>query len=245
MPGQWHRTKIICTLGPASEQPELLERMIEAGMDVARFNTAHGDPQEHAKRIRLVRDVAKRAGATVAILVDLPGPKLRVGILPEGERKLHSGAKVTVTAGTSVEAGAIPITYPALGEEINPGEPIFLADGAVELKVNSINGNQIAAEVVIGGRIRSGAGVNLPASKLSVALPTKEDQELQKRFWYHYIPVEANRTPKDRIVAVHETQRRFWSLYHPNEVLWSDQARIGAKYLRQNRELFVEAALSI
>lgn len=178
MSGQWRRTKIICTMGPACEQPELLKRMIEAGMDVARFNTSHGDPQEHAKRIRLVRDVAKRVDATVAILVDLPGPKLRVGVLPEGERKLRTGAEVTLTTGTLVEAGAIPITYPALGEEINPGESIFLADGLVELRVKGINGNRIAAEVVIGGQIRSGAGVNLPASKLSVSLPTEEDQEL-------------------------------------------------------------------
>jgi len=132
MPKRWDRTKIICTLGPSSQQPELLQDMIEAGMDVARVNTAHGEPEEHARRIRLVRDAAKRIGATVAVLVDLPGPKLRVDVLPEGERILRTGAKVTVTAGSSMEAGAIPITYPSLGEEINPGEPIYLADGTVE-----------------------------------------------------------------------------------------------------------------
>ena len=169
----WHRTKIVCTLGPATDRPGVLERMLRAGMDVARVNTAHGEPPEHAQRIRDVRELAQRLGQPVAILIDLPGPKFRVGQLPEAERVLRVGAEVTLGEGIS----AIPLTHPELIRELKPGATVSLADGAVTLRVTSVGKGQASCRVVTGGVIRSGAGVNLPDSDLSISLPTPDDEE--------------------------------------------------------------------
>jgi len=172
-PAAWQRTKIICTLGPANEADLVLAGMIRAGMDVARINTAHGTPEGHAKRIAQVRRIAAEVGRPVAILVDLPGPKLRLGPLPGGSLTLKAGEQITL----SVEpAGhAIPVAYARLNEEVRPGEQIFLSDGEVALTVQRVEGVRIVCRVENGGAIRSNSGMNLPTSELSVTLPTEED----------------------------------------------------------------------
>src|SRR5688572_2637288 len=127
MPCAWRRTKIVCTLGPSTDQPGILEKMIRVGIDVARVNTAHGEPAEHAGRIARVRALAADAGRPVAILVDLPGPKWRVEQLPGGERELAKGERITLAdTGTG---GVLPVSFPELLKQLKAGATILLSDG--------------------------------------------------------------------------------------------------------------------
>jgi len=125
-PLPWHRTKIICTLGPATDRHGVLEGMLQAGMDVARVNTAHGNPTQHASRIHQVRHVASQLGVPLAILVDLPGPKLRVGLLPNGVLELRPAEEVLLATDSTLPR-AIPVTELELVRAVRPGEPIYLA----------------------------------------------------------------------------------------------------------------------
>ena len=174
MDSNWHRTKIICTLGPATDRPDILEQMICAGMSVARINTAHGTPDSHARQIQLVRAAAATCGESVAILVDLPGPKFRVGELKNRWMELRSGNQVVFSAGEA-DASAIPLSHPELIRELKVGESVYLADGSVQLQVMEISGARAICQVIIGGMIRSGSGINLPESTLATRIPTQED----------------------------------------------------------------------
>ena len=134
------RTKIVATIGPASRDPEVLVRMVEAGMDVARLNFSHGSAEEHAETARLVREAAGRAGRPVAILQDLPGPKLRIGALRDDIVELKPGDRVTFVCGDEQRAGdaqRMSITWAGLADAVEPGEVIYLADGSVRLRVTT------------------------------------------------------------------------------------------------------------
>jgi pyruvate kinase len=186
----WQRTKIVCTLGPATDQPDVIERLIEGGMDVARINTSHGEHAEHARRIERVRRAAQALGQPVAILVDLPGPKFRVGDLPGGACELAEGEIVTLAEeGDSKEsANLLPVRNRELLSALRAGELVFLADGSIELRVTTAGagrigsgagsgaGNGVKCEVVIGGTVRSGSGINVPESALSALIPTDGDR---------------------------------------------------------------------
>jgi pyruvate kinase len=171
----WHRTKIVCTLGPATDRPGVMERLIGAGMDLARFNMSHGDHADHARRIEQVRQLARQAGQPVAVLIDLPGPKFRVGNLPDGARELRRGAEVILAAEADVPTG-LPVRHPELLQALRAGESVFLADGSVRLRVNSAVADRVMCEVLVGGTIRSGSGINVPESKLAALIPTDDDQ---------------------------------------------------------------------
>src|SRR6188768_3460463 len=129
------RTKIVATIGPASRDPEVLVRMVEAGMDVARLNFSHGSAEEHAETARLVRDAAGRAGRQVAILQDLPGPKLRIGKLRDGVAEFKPGDVTTFVCGgengAEGDASRLFITYAGLADTVDADEIMYLADGAV------------------------------------------------------------------------------------------------------------------
>src|SRR6476469_4809708 len=132
------RTKIVATIGPASRDPEVLARMVEAGMDVARLNFSHGSADEHAETARRVRDAA---GRQVAILQDLPGPKLRIGKLRDGVVEFKPGDATTFVCGpngSEGDASRLFITYAGLASTVDAGEIMYLADGAVRLKVNAV-----------------------------------------------------------------------------------------------------------
>ena len=184
----WQRTKIVCTLGPATDRPGVIERLIEAGMDVARINTSHGEHADHARRIREVRQAAHALGQPVALLMDLPGPKFRLGDLPEGFCKLEEGTMITLAeAGDDAKADGVsatanccllPVRNRGLLQALRTGEPVFLADGSVELSVKSVAANPSRAEceVRIGGTVRSGSGINLPESTIDMLIPTDEDR---------------------------------------------------------------------
>src|SRR3954453_9182729 len=132
------RTKIVATIGPASRTPEVLARMVEAGMDVARLNFSHGTAEEHAETARLVRDAAGRAGRQVAILQDLPGPKLRIGKLRDGVVEFKPAYRSSFCCGENAaegDASRLFITYAGLASTVDENEIMYLADGAVRLRV--------------------------------------------------------------------------------------------------------------
>jgi pyruvate kinase len=174
------RTKIVATIGPASRDPEVLVRMVEAGMDVARLNFSHGSAEEHAEVADRVRDAANRAGRQVAVLQDLPGPKLRIGPLRDGIAELKPGEGLTFVCGTNGfegDATRMSITWAGLAESVGSGEVLYLADGAVRLRVKATRPGEgeIDAEVEVGGSVASRQGLNIPGEAASLPAVPEED----------------------------------------------------------------------
>ncbi|MBM3858238.1 MAG: pyruvate kinase [Verrucomicrobia bacterium] len=170
----WHRTRIVCTLGPATDPPGVLERLIRAGMDVARINASHGQHADHARRIQQVRRLARQLAQPVAVLMDLPGPKFRLGDLPGGVRELRPGENIFLAADRS--PFALPVRHRQLLRALHAGESVYLADGLIRLRVTSRAADRIGCAVLIGGTVRSGSGINVPESKLAPLVPTAADR---------------------------------------------------------------------
>src|SRR5436190_4994539 len=161
------RTKIVATIGPASREPEVLVLMVEAGMDLARLIFSHGSLDEHPTNVERPRNAAGRAGRPVAILQDLPGPKLRLGQFRDGTVELKPGDEVTFTCGESAPDGDerhMSITWAGLAQAITPGEVLYLADGSIRLRARAVRSEagEFDAEVEIGGTVSSRQGVNVP-----------------------------------------------------------------------------------
>ena len=173
----WQATKIVCTLGPAADTPGVVEALVAAGMDVARINLSHGTLDEHARRIARVRETSRKSARAVAILADLPGPKYRLGEIPGGSRELRDGARV-VLAQEAGAADVLPIAEPALLGALSAGDCVYLADGAVRLKVKSAAAGRVTSEVLAGGTVRSGSGVNVPQLDMPGVVPTQHDRAL-------------------------------------------------------------------
>jgi pyruvate kinase len=180
------RTKIVATIGPASREPATLLRMVQAGMDVARLNYSHGTLDEHAETVRRVRDAAGRAGRPVAILQDLPGPKLRIGPLRDDIVELKPGDVVTFACGPGDgeerlgDAEHMSITWPGLADALEPQAVIYLADGSVRLRVKEVRSDtaEVDAEVEIGGAVASRQGLNIPGPTVGLPSVPEEDLEL-------------------------------------------------------------------
>jgi pyruvate kinase len=176
------RTKIVATIGPASREPDTLFEMVRAGMDVARLNYSHGTLQEHEETVRRVRDAAGRAGRPVAILQDLPGPKLRIGPLREDIVELKPGDLVTFTCGDGHvgDARNMSITWPGLAAALERDEVLYLADGSVRLRVTDVRPaeSQVDAEVEVGGAVASRQGLNIPGPAHALPSVPEEDLEL-------------------------------------------------------------------
>lgn len=171
-----NKTKIVCTIGPSSTSPQVLADMIRSGMNVARVNFSHGTSDEHRMLIKNIRAAAARLGRTVAILIDLPGPKIRIGKLIQEPLILSKGETVTLTADpASSDLAAIPVNYPGLPSLVTEGTTIFLNDGFLQLKVIRISGQEVVGKVVIGGPLLSHKGLNLPGISLPVPAVTPED----------------------------------------------------------------------
>ncbi|MFQ5881222.1 MAG: pyruvate kinase [Candidatus Methylomirabilales bacterium] len=172
------RTKIVCTIGPASESEEVLERLMVAGMDVARLNFAHGTLEEHARVIQRIRALEAKLGRSVAILQDLPGPKIRLGDFEGGAALLRTGAEFTITGqpilGTAERAHT---PYPGFFREVRPGDKILADDGLIQLEVLESNGVEVRCRVVTGGILRNHKGISLPSGRLHRASLTKKDLE--------------------------------------------------------------------
>jgi pyruvate kinase len=171
------RTKIVCTIGPASEKQAILEKMIKAGMNVARLNFSHGTYKEHAKIIKNIRQAAEKLGEPVAIMADLQGPRIRVGELPPKGIELKNKSQVVLTTEKEKAENKIPVTYPRLHEDLKSGDRILIADGLFELKVLKIKDQDIFCEVINGGLLTSHKGINLPGISLSLGAMTEKDQE--------------------------------------------------------------------
>lgn len=170
------RTKIVCTIGPASDSVEILKSMILKGMNVARLNFSHGTHEQHAKRLELIRQAAGEIGTVVGIMLDTKGPEIRTGLLQEDKISLAAGNDLVLTTeeikGT---AERLSVSYKGLPADVGPGARILLADGLVELKVKSVSGTEILCEIVNGGEIGSQKNVNLPGVVVSLPAVTQKD----------------------------------------------------------------------
>jgi pyruvate kinase len=170
------KTKIVCTLGPATDSADGIAALLDAGMDVVRLNFSHGDRETHRQTIRRVREVARKAGREVGILQDLGGPKIRLGELPETGIALEAGRTVDLGVEGRAAAGVLPVSYPYLLEDVAAGERILLADGLVELEVRQVAKDRLVCGIINGGVVTSRKGVNLPQAKLRVAAFTDKDR---------------------------------------------------------------------
>jgi pyruvate kinase len=170
------RTKIVCTLGPASTEPGVLRALVRAGMDVARINMSHGDREAHRGTLRGVREAGREAGRKVGILVDLQGPKIRVGRLRE-PRVLSPGERIVFAPEGSEKEGELPTTYRELALDVTEGDQVLLDDGLLELVCLEIDGDRSAFEVIRGGVLKSNKGINIPSGTLSAASLTPKDLE--------------------------------------------------------------------
>ena len=166
------KSKIVCTIGPASRDGAVLKKLLEAGMDVARLNFSHGTPDEH----RAVFDELRRLKSGVTIMQDLAGPKIRIGMMNAGHARLHSGERFTLTTreleGDETKAY---VSYPALASDVKAGDDVFLSDGIIHLKVEKVEGPNVRCRIVHGGMLTSRKGVNLPGVRLSTPAVTEKD----------------------------------------------------------------------
>ena len=172
------RTKIVCTIGPASDSEEMIAKLIAAGMNVARLNFSHGTPEYQREAIRRIKRVREALNKPVAILQDLQGPKIRVGIIAGGVVQLQPRQEFILTAADVVgDANRASVSLKTLPQEVKPGDPILLADGNIELRVERVVPPDIFCRVVIGGQLSSHKGINLPASQVHVDSLTAKDRK--------------------------------------------------------------------
>ena len=171
------RTKIVCTLGPSSSSPERIGELIDAGMDVARLNFSHGSHEDHAKLLQIVRAEADRRGRAVAVLLDLQGPKIRVGRFETGAVELRPGAEFTITTDPDVvgDVHRVSTTYAALPRDVRPGDQILLDDGYLTLAVTGVSDKDVNTVVVAGGTLKNNKGINLPG--VDVSAPALSDKD--------------------------------------------------------------------
>jgi pyruvate kinase len=174
------RTKIVATIGPASREPKVLRELLAAGVDVFRLNFSHATAEEHAEVIARIRDAAEEAGQEVAILGDLPGPKLRLGDVEGDVAVLHSGSTVVLTGSADGPAGnaeRLSVQWPGFSRAVKEGDPVFLADGRVRLKVTAVSDPDVTSEVEAGGAVSSHQGVNLPGADAELPDTGHADEE--------------------------------------------------------------------
>ncbi|MDX1776168.1 MAG: pyruvate kinase, partial [Desulfobulbales bacterium] len=172
------KTKIVCTIGPASDSPEILEKMIIAGMNVARLNFSHGDFPGHKAVIDRIRLLEKKTGRHVAILADLPGPKIRIGQLEEESVELSPGDHFTLTSDDIIgNAERVSTNFDSLPQVVKPGDTLFLNDGIIQLEVERIAGGDVFCTCKVGGELRSRNGINLPGIDLGISAFTEHDHK--------------------------------------------------------------------
>jgi len=171
------RTKIICTIGPASESPEMIARLIDAGMNVARLNFSHSTREEHARRIEAIRKVAEAKGAHIGVMLDTRGPEIRTGRLRNGTVDLKEGQELILTTeDIPGDEHMISINYPGLPEEVTAGDHILLADGLIELEVETVKDGSILCRVITGNLLGERKGVNVPGVNLNMPFLSEQDR---------------------------------------------------------------------
>ena len=175
------RTRIVCTLGPATDSDETLRALIRSGMNVARLNFSHGTPEDHARRVEMVRRIAGQEQAVVALLGDLQGPKIRVGEIANGPRLLKTGETLVLTSGTPASADQVVVNFDLLAQVVKPQEHLLLDDGNIELVVEHAEGQTVTTRVVDGGPLSSHKGVNFPG--IDLPIPSLTPKDLQDLEW--------------------------------------------------------------
>ena len=176
-----NKTKIVCTIGPASQSSEMMEKMIRAGMNVARLNFSHGDFESHKKVIDNLRKASKAAGMRVAIMADLSGPKMRIGTFEQEPIELKAGDDFTLTTEEIIgDSSRVSVSFTPLPQVVNPGDKLFLNDGYVQLDVIKAEGKEVRCQVEVGGELRSRKGLNLPGINLGISAFTEKDHECLK-----------------------------------------------------------------
>ncbi len=181
MPEHRRRTRILATLGPATDAPGLLDALIDAGIDCVRLNFSHGDPAEQLARAQALREAAARAGREIGLLADLPGPKIRIGRFAEGKVRLKAGDRFDLVArdnpppGTASEVG---VSYLGLPRDVSPGDVLLLDDGLVQLRVERVEGERITTTVINDGELSDRKGLNKQGGGLSLGAITERDREL-------------------------------------------------------------------
>jgi pyruvate kinase len=176
MSSNLRRTKIVCTIGPATDTPEMLAALMDAGMNVARLNFSHGTLDEHGQRINRIREIAHRKKLPVAILQDLSGPKLRTGLMAAPVVLKSGDIFILTNREVPGDAQAVSVTYPDLPIQVKVGETILLADGAIQLQVIDKNKTDLRCRVIDGGVLDSHKGINLPQSSLAIPALTEKDR---------------------------------------------------------------------
>ena len=175
------RTKIVATIGPASESPAVLDELLRAGVDVVRLNLSHGTLESHLERLKAVRAAGERVGQVVAVLADLPGPKVRAGQFPDGGCDLVGGETVALVPGEGPSlVGLITVDYPTVLDDLQPGDRVVLGDGAISLGIDSVTTEGALCTVLTGGRVQGRPGVHLPSERLRLTTPTTEDLVLAR-----------------------------------------------------------------
>ncbi|TLS66655.1 pyruvate kinase [Mariprofundus erugo] len=174
------RTKIVATLGPASESPAVLDKLVGAGVNVVRLNFSHGTPEEHQQRAENVRAAARKHGVVVGILADMQGPKIRIGKYVNGKTYLEPGQKYIIDADLDLNAGndeRVGITYKELITDVKPGDRLLLNDGLIVMDADAIIGREIHCTVVLGGELSNNKGINKAGGGLSAEALTEKDKE--------------------------------------------------------------------
>lgn len=176
-----HKTKIICTIGPASDSPEMMQRLLLAGMDVARINFSHGDFADHGRVIADLRRAAALTGKRLAIMADLPGPKIRIGQLVSEPLELPSGGEIVLTTADVLgDLTRLSVPFEPLPRVVHPGDKIYINDGFIELEVSQVSGLEVRCRVIVGGRLSSKKGLNLPGIDLGINAFTPHDYDCLK-----------------------------------------------------------------
>ncbi len=176
-----NKTKIVCTIGPASERQEVIEQMIRAGMNIARINFSHGDFASHKKVIENIRKASSATGRRVTIMADLPGPKMRIGQFSEEPIELRTDDTFTLTTEDIVgDSGRVSVGFARLPKAVKTGDRLFLNDGLIELEVLRVEGSDVHCRVLVGGELRSRKGLNLPGIDLGISAFTDHDYNCLK-----------------------------------------------------------------
>ena len=208
--------KIVCTIGPASDNYETLKAMAEAGMNVARLNFSHGDYDGHEKKLKLIRRVERSVKKPIAALLDTKGPEIRTGHMQNGEIQLVQGAKVIVSSCDEAFEGTPErfwVNYKLLAQEVKPGQNIYIDDGALNLEVEKVEGDEVTCKVIVGGPLRNTKGINLPGA--DITLPALSEKDKQDIAWgiqhgMEYLAVSFVKTRSD-IIEVRRLVQQYGS----------------------------------
>ena len=199
-------TKIVATLGPSSSQPEIVERLLRAGVDVVRLNFSHGTADDHIARAQMVRECAERIGKPVALMADLQGPKVRVGTFAEGKVTLDAGARFVLDAARTQpgDIDAVSLDYKELPRDVKPGDTLLLNDGLIVLTVNAVRGDQVHTLVKVGGVLSNNKGINKQGGGLTAPALTAKDMEdirTAMRFFADFVAVSFPKSATDMEMA--------------------------------------------